>query len=100
MGLSWLKACFDEYYRQEMPLFHMCLHSPCMTDEYFLSIMDDVLRFMSGHPHVHFRFVSEIPEYSPVHPSTLIGPYLLGMNRKIVAQGVRALISRLQRRSV
>jgi len=95
MGLSWLKACFDEYYQQEMPLFHMCFHSPCMTDAYYLSIMDELLGFMSRHKNVQFRFVSEIPEYGPVNPSTRIGPYLLGMNRNMVTQGIRALISRL-----
>jgi len=95
LGISWLKACFNEYYRQEMPLFHICLHSPCMTDAYFLSIMDELLGFMSKHKNVNFRFVSEIHEYGPVDPSTLIGPYLLGMNRKILRHGFRAVISRL-----
>lgn len=93
-GLSWLKACFNEYYQQEMPLFHICLHSPCMTDTYFLSIMDELLGFMSKHKNVNFRFVSEIHEYDPVDSSTLIGPYLLGMNRKIIRNGFRAVISR------
>lgn len=93
-GLSWLKACFSEYYQQGMPLFHICLHSPSMTDAYFLSIMEEFLEFISGHDNVHFRFASEVHEYSHGNPSTLLGPYLLGINRKIIMRGVRAVESR------
>jgi len=94
VGFSWLKACFNEYYLQGMPLFHICLHSPCMTDAYFLSIMKEFLSFISGHKNVNFRFASEVHEYSHIDPSTLIGPYLLGINRKIIRQGFRAVKSR------
>lgn len=38
-GLRWLKACFSEYYQQNVPLFHICLHLPSMTDSYYLSVM-------------------------------------------------------------
>jgi hypothetical protein len=94
LGCSWLKACFNEYYQQGMPLFHMCLHSPFMTDAYFLSIMEELLGFMSKHKNVNFRFASEIHEYSPVDSSTLISPYLYGINRKILKFGFRAVKSR------
>ena len=26
VGLSWLKACFIEYYKQKIPVFHICMH--------------------------------------------------------------------------
>jgi hypothetical protein len=94
LGLSWLKACFNEYYQQGMPLFHICLHSPYMTDAYFVSIMEEFLGFMSKFKNVHFRFVSEIHEYDHVDPSTLIVPYLLGMNRQVLRHGFNAVISR------
>jgi hypothetical protein len=93
-GISWLKACFDEYYRQGMPLFHICLHSPCMTDAYFLSVMKEFLSFISRHEQVNFRFASDIHEYPYRDASTLIGPYLLGMNTKIIRRGFRAVTSR------
>jgi hypothetical protein len=93
-GFSWLKACFNEYYQQGMPLFHICLHSPCMTDAYFLSVMKEFLSFISRHENVDFRFASEVHEYRHRDPSTLIGPYLLGINRKIIRRGIRAATSR------
>jgi hypothetical protein len=93
-GLSWLKACFNEYYRQGMPLFHICLHSPCMTDDYFLSVMEEFLSFMSAHKNVHFRFASEVRESGHRDPSTRFGPYLLGINRNIIRWGFRAVESR------
>ena len=84
VGLSWLKACFTEYHRQNLPLFHVCLHSPCMTDPYFISAMDEFLKFISRHKNVNFKFASEIKEYDDVVPKTNILPYLFGINRNIV----------------
>jgi hypothetical protein len=94
VGFSWLKAGFNEYNQQGMPLFHICLHSPCMTDTYFLSIIQEFLSFMSEHKNVNFRFASEVHEYSHIVPSTLISPYLFGINRKIIKQGFKAVKSR------
>lgn len=82
VGLGWLKACFVEYYRQNLPLFHICLHSPCMTDQYYISAMDNLLRFISKHD-VKFRFTSEIEEYEEISPRTNILPYMLGINKEI-----------------
>jgi len=76
VGLPWLKACFIEYYNQKIPLFHICLHSPCMTDPYFISVMDDYLSFISRHKDVNFKFASEVHKYDPVNPSTSIYPYV------------------------
>jgi len=83
VGLPWLKACFSEYYHQKLPLFHICLHSPAMTDEYFIHAMDEFLRFISKHD-VEFKFASETKEYSGVSPKSNILPYLLGINKNLV----------------
>ncbi|MCD6239309.1 MAG: polysaccharide deacetylase family protein [Thermotogae bacterium] len=95
VGLSWLKACFLEYYQQNMPLFHICLHSPCMTDPYFISAMDDFLKFISKHKNIGFKFASEIEEYDEVNPKTKFTPYLFAINRNIMKTGLRSLRSRI-----
>ena len=92
VGLSWLKACFLEYYKQNMPLFHICLHSPCMTDSYFISVMDDFLQFISKHKDINFKFASEIEEYDKVDPRTNIFHYLFGVNRNIMAFFIKSKI--------
>lgn len=97
VGISWLKACFTEYYQQEMSLFHICLHSPCMTDPYFLSAMDEYLGFIARHRNINFRFASEIPEYAPVSQSTHVMPYIWGINRNIIKLGCKAALQRVIR---
>jgi hypothetical protein len=84
VGLSWMKACFLEYYRQDVPLFHICLHSPSMTDDYFISEMENILAFISKHKVVHFKFASEIKEYPQREFKTNITPYLLRLNKEII----------------
>jgi peptidoglycan/xylan/chitin deacetylase (PgdA/CDA1 family) len=83
VGLSWLKACFKEYYRQDLPLFHICLHSPCMTDSYFVDAMDEFISFISGHDEIDFRFASEIQRYREILPKTQIVPYLKSKDTRI-----------------
>jgi len=83
-GLPWLKACFTEYYHQNLPLFHICLHSPSMTDPYFLRVMDELLTFISAHENVSFRFASEVEEYQQMKAKTNILPYLFGVNKNAV----------------
>ena len=92
VGLAWLKACFLEYYQQNLPLFHICLHSPCMTDPYFISVMDDFLKFISKHENINFKFAFEIEEYEEVNPKTDILPYLFGINRNIMASFINLKI--------
>lgn len=94
VGLSWLEACFTEYYGQRMPIFHICLHSPCMTDPYFVSAMDEFLGFIARHRNINFKFASEVDEYAQVSPSTRIVPYLLGINRNIVELGCKAAFNK------
>jgi len=84
VGLSWLKACFLEYYKQDLPLFHICLHSPCMTDKYFISAIENYLKFISKYKNVNFKFASEIKEYRRVEPKTKILPYILSLNRRVI----------------
>lgn len=94
-GLPRLKACFTEYYRQNLPLFHICLHSPCMTDRYFISAMDKLLNFVSSHENIIFKFASEIKQYGDASPKTSVLPYLFGINRNIMqtflATGIRKI---------
>ncbi|MBC7086106.1 MAG: PTS alpha-glucoside transporter subunit IIBC [Methanomethylovorans sp.] len=90
-GISWLKACFLEYYNQDAPLFHMCLHSPCMTDPYFVSKFDELLNFISKHKKIHFIFSSEISDYENFVPKNNIFPYLVRINSKILKLGFNAI---------
>ncbi len=94
VGLSWLKACFREYYLQNLPFFHICLHSPCMTNEYFISGMGNLLKFISKHRGVNFRFATEIKEYADVSPATNIFPYLLRVNRNTIRRFLRKIFRR------
>jgi len=84
VGLSYLKACFLEYYKQSLPLFHICLHSPCMIDNYYISATNDIIKFISNHKNINFKFVTEINEYNHVNPKTKMLPYLLAINRQVV----------------
>lgn len=92
VGLPWLKACFSEYYHQNLPLFHICLHSPSSTDDYFISIMDNLLGFISRHKNINFKFASEIKEYRPVIPRTNLLPYLLGINCDIIRTYAKGIL--------
>lgn len=92
VGLPWLKACFSEYYHQNLPLFHICLHSPSSTEDYFISVMDNLLRFISQHKDTNFKFVSEIKEYEEVSPRTNILPYILGINHHIIKTYAKAIV--------
>jgi len=95
VGLPWLKACFLEYHKQNMPLFHICLHSFCMTEPYLISAMDDFLNFVSEHKDVNFKFASEIREYDEITPKAKVLPYLLvGVNRNIISSFIKMKILR------
>lgn len=94
-GLKWLKACFLEYYCQNAPLFHICLHSPCMTDPYFISSMNDLLDFISKRD-VIFKFASEIIEYKPVDLKPKLLPYLPAINKDLISTFIRAATGRME----
>lgn len=74
-GISTLKACFMEYYRQNLPLFHIYVHSLCMTDSWFCSVMDELLHFVSKH-NVKFIFASQVADFGEVNAKTDLFPYL------------------------
>jgi peptidoglycan/xylan/chitin deacetylase (PgdA/CDA1 family) len=97
LGLSWLKACFSEYYKQGIPLFHICLHSPCMTDPYFMSAMDNLLHFIVQHKKTNFKFASSIHEYNPVDASTHRLSYLQGLNPNFFRSHMIAALNKLGR---
>ena len=92
VGFSWLKACFTEYYHQNLPLFHIHLHSPCMTEQYFISAMNELLKFISKHKDVDFKFASTIKENNIVMPKTNIFPYLPAINRDIMGSFLKSRI--------
>jgi hypothetical protein len=96
VGLPWFKACFTEYYSQNLPLFHICLHSPCMTDPYFLSIMDEFFKFICKHKNVNFRFASEIRDCDYLFPKTKITPYIFAINQNMVNTLIRSRMKRLR----
>lgn len=93
-GLKWLKACFSEYYQENVPFFHICLHSPSMTDSYFLSVMNDFLSFISKHKNINFRFASEIKEYPARTFRLNILPYIFAINRNVVKTLFKKLIKK------
>lgn len=101
VGLPWLKACFKEYYYQNLPLFSICVHSPSMIEPYFISAINDFLSFIARHENVHFKFVSEIQEYNEVNAKTNPLPYVIGINKEIIKtflkNGLLSAYSRLRR---
>ena len=82
-GFKWLKACFLEYYRCGVPLFHICLHSPCMADPFFANIMDKFLEFIARYD-VTFKFVSDICTYNKIYKTRNIVPYVFGLNKYLI----------------
>lgn len=92
-GFSWFKVCFLEYYRQNVPLFHIFTHSPAMTDPYYLSIMDNFLSFISKHDNISFKFASEIKEYPANNFKTHLLPYLFKPNKEIIKTIFKKLLS-------
>lgn len=59
-GVHWLKATFTEYNVKKQPVFHICLHSPAMTEEYYVDVLDKLLFFISRHRGVNFKYASEV----------------------------------------
>ena len=66
-----------------------------MTDPYFMSAMDDFLKFISKHKNIKFKFASKIKEYDEVNPKMNILPYLFGVNRHIIKTYSKAIMSRI-----
>ncbi len=83
-GISWFKACFLEYYKQNAPVFHIFTHSPAMTGNYYLSQMEAFLSFISKYDNINFKFVSEIKEYPAQNFKSDFLSYLLSPNKEII----------------
>ncbi len=62
-GVNWLKLAFKDYFIRKMSLFHICLHSPCMIDPFYVEVMDKLLKYIAGHEGIQFKYASEISEY-------------------------------------
>ncbi|MEK7510278.1 MAG: PTS alpha-glucoside transporter subunit IIBC [Patescibacteria group bacterium] len=96
-GFPWLRAGFSEYYGKRVPLFHIALHSPAMTDSYYLRIMDKLLSFIARDHDISFRFASEIHEYPEREYRAGLKFYLLAWNLDIAKSGVRKLLGAFHR---
>jgi hypothetical protein len=94
-GLPWLKACFLEYSKIGAPFFHICFHSPLGTDTYYMSVINDLLSFISKHKGANFKFVSEIKKYPEVNLKTNIYPYLNAINGTIIKSALRKALKEI-----
>lgn len=93
-GFKWLKACFLEYYKQGVPLFHIALHSPIMTDPYYISALDNFLSFIIEHENINFKFVSEIKEYPEKKLKTKAIYYLKAVNKEIISTVFKKILNK------
>jgi peptidoglycan/xylan/chitin deacetylase (PgdA/CDA1 family) len=84
VGVSWLKACFSEYYTSNAPVFHICLHSPSMTNPAIISAFDVLLKFISRHKNIHFKQASEIIPYHNGNIKSNLIPYFFGLNFTLI----------------
>ena len=91
-GFAWYKACFKEYYNAKVPLFHICLHSPLMTDPYFISAMDEFISFISKHQEINFKFASEIKKYPEKEFKNNIIPYFSAINKTLLSSASRKFL--------
>jgi hypothetical protein len=94
-GLRWLKACYQEYYSQGAPLFHICLPSPSMTYPAFSSGMNNLLANIASHKGIHFRTAPDISEYQNSEHHTRVLPYLFAVNNTLMKTDMKALMSRI-----
>lgn len=98
VGASWLKACFSEYYRLKVPLFHICLHSPSMTDPYYISVMGNLLGYISKHKNINFEIASNIGKIDATYTKTKISPYLMAANTRVMKAYFRSRREKANRR--
>ncbi len=81
VGISWMKACFLEYYKQDANLFHICLHSPSMTSKYFIDAMEDFFIYISSFNNINFKYVCDVNEYENKKYRPNIIPYFFAINK-------------------
>lgn len=94
LGISWLKACFREYHALGLPVFHLCLHSPCMADPYFVRVLDELLEFITGYPGVEMATASEVGAHNGMTARGRFVSYIPAIRPEVVRTGIAALISR------
>jgi peptidoglycan/xylan/chitin deacetylase (PgdA/CDA1 family) len=92
-GFPWMKACFKEYYQNKAPVFHIAIHSPSMTSDYFVNLFDNFLSFISQHPDIKFKFATEIKAGSINNKKKRIIPYLTAINFTLFKSIINKLIS-------
>lgn len=90
-GLPWLKACYDEYRRAGAHTFQMCLHSPCMTDAFFLQTIDGML--MKLKKEATFRLAGDADTSGNNDVSKRVVPYLTALNLTLMKSAVKRLIA-------
>jgi len=93
-GLPWMKACFKEYYQGKAPVFHIALHSPCMTNNYFITLFDDFLSFISQYSDVKFKFATEVESANINTIKPTIIPYIGAVNFTLLKSVFNRLIKK------
>lgn len=88
-GLAWLKACFKEYYSGKVPLFHLSIHSPAMTDDRYIIFMEKFLSFVARHKDVNFKFASDVSLYPDKKYKASIMPYFFAVNKNFIRTAAR-----------
>jgi peptidoglycan/xylan/chitin deacetylase (PgdA/CDA1 family) len=89
VGYKWIKACFKEYYNKNVPLFHLCLHSPSVTDPYFLSRLENLFSIMSRNKDVKFLFASQVKQYESKTYEPNFLPYFFAVNKNTIKAAIR-----------
>jgi len=96
-GMGFLKAGFEEYYSQNIPVLHVSLHSPAMTSRYYLAVLEELFAFISRHKNVEYGLPTG---ESCSQPKTNYLPYLRRMNRSTTRTTVHAIWRRIYSQSI
>ena len=91
-GFSWIKASFKEYVKINAPIFHICFHSPLGTDPYYISVIDEMLKYISNYKDVNFKFASQISKYPERSLGFNISPYIMAVNKTFIKSAFRKIL--------
>jgi len=94
VGVYWLKACVKEYYQQGVPLLHIAVHSPAMTDPYYYKAMEELLLFISQYKGVKWKLASEIQEYAPAEYHAKKMPYIWAPRKEFIQSAIQKVFRR------
>lgn len=89
IGTGFLKAAWEEYRSQGMPLFHVYFHSPCMCSDYYLSELEKLLGFFAKQDGLEYVLPSRLEEFGIHSGKARIIPYLKRINRNIIRTAIR-----------